>query len=101
MVLPTLTDAELDSYISARLALSGIDLSLLPLERDPATGSPTAVQALASLRSFARRTLPQINGWRPESADAAIDPVAASQQLAPPLEYPSITEAWTSPAVRK
>lgn len=96
MDLPPLSDAQLDSYISARLAVSGIDLSLLPTEKDPATGSPTAAQALASLRSFVRRTLPAINGWRPEpDTGATVDPVALAQQLAPPLEYPSITEAWT------
>jgi hypothetical protein len=85
----SLSTEELNAFIVARLAVSGIDLSLLPTTPDPATGAPTQAQALASLRSFLLGTPAAINGWRP-AAD-----LAQSQQLAPPLEYPSITEAWT------
>jgi hypothetical protein len=85
----SLSTDELNAFIVARLAVSGIDLSLLPTTPDPVSGAPTQAQALASLRSFILGTPAAISGWRP-SADAV-----QSQQLAAPLEYPSITEAWT------
>ncbi len=88
-----LTTDQLNALITARLALSGIDLGLLPTTADPVTGAPTQAQALASLRTFLVNNPPAINGWRPVAAGT--DPDALSQELSPPLEYPSITEAWT------
>jgi hypothetical protein len=85
----SLTTDQLNEFITARLVLSGIDLSLLPTTPDPITGAPTQAQALASLRSFVLSNPTTINSWRP-AADSAI----LSQELSPPLEYPSITEAW-------
>ncbi|WP_432840025.1 hypothetical protein [Dactylosporangium sp. CA-092794] len=86
----SLSTDELNAYIVARLTVSGIDLSLLPTSPDPATGAPTRAQVLASLRSFVLNNPAAINTWRPGGGDPAL-----SQQLSAPLEYPSITEAWT------
>ncbi|MET7401951.1 hypothetical protein ABZS66_51560 [Dactylosporangium sp. NPDC005572] len=88
----SLSTEQLNAFIVARLAISGIDFNLLPADPDPATGVPTQTQVLSSLRSFLLANPAAVNGWRP-SADAAL-----GQQLAPPLEYPSITEAWTGKA---
>jgi len=95
-----LTTDELNTLIRTRLILSGIDLSLLPTAPDPVTGAPTQDQALASLRSFVTRTPGAVNAWRPVPATSTADPDALSQELSPPLEYPSITEAWTGQAGR-
>jgi hypothetical protein len=89
----SLTVDQLNALIIARLTVSGIDLSLLPETPDPVTGAPTQAQVLASLRSFLLSSPPAINTWRPAATGA--DPDALSQELSPPLEYPSITEAWT------
>jgi hypothetical protein len=86
----TLTPDELDTFIKTRLVLSGIDLTLLPTTPDPVTGAPTQNQVLASLRSFVASSPVQINAWRPAATSTPL-----SQELSPPLEYPSITEAWT------
>jgi hypothetical protein len=86
----TLTPDELDTFIKTRLVLSGIDLSLLPTTPDPVTGAPTQDQVLSSLRSFVLSSPPQINAWRPTASSPEV-----SQELSPPLEYPSITQAWT------
>jgi hypothetical protein len=91
----TLTTDQLNALITARLILSGIDLSLLPTASDPVTGTPTQAQALASLRSFLLTSPPAINAWRPAAPAGGADPNALSQEASPPLEYPSITEAWT------
>jgi hypothetical protein len=91
----TLTTDQLDALITARLVLSGIDLTLLPTSPDPVTGAPTQDQALASLRSFLLGNPPAINSWRPAATATGADPNALSQEAAPPLEYPSITQAWT------
>jgi hypothetical protein len=91
----TLTTDQLNALITARLILSGIDLSLLPTTADPVTGAPTQAQALASLRSFLLSNPPAINSWRPAAPGGGADPNALSQEVSPPLEYPSITEAWT------
>jgi hypothetical protein len=89
----SLTTDQLNAYIKARLAISGVDLSLLPTEADAATGAPTQNQALASLRSFLTSVPTAINSWRPAASSDEL-----SQELSPPLEYPSITEAWTGKA---
>jgi hypothetical protein len=92
----TLTTDQLNTLITSRLVLSGIDLSLLPTTPDPVTGAPTQAQTLASLRSFLLSNPAAINGWRPGATGADAD--ILSQELSPPLEYPSITEAWTGRA---
>lgn len=94
-----LTADQLNTFITSRLVLSGIDLSLLPTAPDPVTGAPTQAQVLSSLRSFVLSNPVVINAWRPSppagAADATVEATALSQELSPPLEYPSITEAWT------
>lgn len=94
-----LTDDQLNAYITARLVIAGVDLGKLPTTADPVTGAPTQDAALASLRAFVRANPAVINTWRPPVTGAsAYDAPRLSQQLAPPLEYPSITEAWTGRA---
>lgn len=90
-----LTTDQLNTFIISRLTVSGIDLSLLPTTPDPVTGAPTQAQVLSSLRSFVLSNPTAINAWRPAAPAGGADPTALSQELAPPLEYPSITEAWT------
>jgi hypothetical protein len=94
------TDDELDALIKARLALAGIDLDQLPESPDPTTGSPTRDQAMEYLRTFLAGALS--NGVRPGGRPAAVNTwrspagsPALSQQLDLPLEYPSISTAWT------
>ena len=94
------SDDELDALIKARLALAGIDLNQLPESPDPETGSPTRAQAMEYLRTFLAGS--KVNGVRTGGRPAAFDtwrPPADSPELAQqrsaPLEYPSITEAWT------
>ncbi|MFA1546892.1 hypothetical protein [Actinomadura chokoriensis] len=101
MGLPS--DDDLDAYITARLALAGVDLNQLPESPDATTGSPSRAQAMEYLRTFlagAKRDGARpggrpaaINTWRPP-ADGP-DSAALAQQADPPLEYPSITAAWT------
>ncbi|HEY2041047.1 MAG TPA: hypothetical protein VGH11_00130 [Jatrophihabitans sp.] len=91
-----LTPDELDTFIKTRLVLSGIDLNLLPTSPDPVTGAPTQNQVLASLRSFVTSSPVQINAWRPIAKSTPL-----SQELSPPLEYPSISEAWTGRMAEK
>jgi len=86
--MPTPTDDQLDTLITARLALVGIDLGQLPEDPDPASGSPTRLQALASLRAFLTATVPAISAWSPPTTGA--DAAASAQQLDPPSLYPSI-----------
>jgi hypothetical protein len=95
-----LTDDELDTLITTRLALSGIDLTQLPETPDPVTGSPTQAQAMESLRTFlagvskngirSGGVIGAINSWEPPASSDAL-----AQQSSIPLEYPSITVAWT------
>lgn len=101
--MPVPSDADLDVLITARLALSGVDLDQLGDAPDPVTGSPSRAQALESLRTFlagplvdgvrADGTVEAINRWRPPTkAPLAL---ALAQQKAVPVEYPSIVAAWT------
>lgn len=85
------TDDELDTMIMARLALLGIDLDQLPpgVVADEETGAPGRDTALASMRSFLRSTVLPLAAYR-----FGADPNLA-QQTAPPLLYPSVTQAWT------
>ncbi|HEY2671673.1 MAG TPA: hypothetical protein VGJ07_15045, partial [Rugosimonospora sp.] len=57
----------------------------------------TQAQTLASLRSFVLSNPAAINSWRP-APNTGADTDALSQELSPPLEYPSIAEAWTGRA---
>lgn len=91
----SLTTDQLNAFIEARLVLSGVDLSLLPTTPDPVTGAPTRDEVLASLRSFLLSSPPAINSWRPAPVSSGVDANALGQELSPPLEYPSISEAWT------
>ncbi|GGM21979.1 MULTISPECIES: hypothetical protein [Micromonospora] len=91
------TDAELDTFIRARLASLGIDLDQLPAGSvaDPVTGSPGRDSVLASLRSFVRSTVTALAAYQ-LPAPAGTDPtlaMALSQQPAPML-YPSISTEW-------
>lgn len=70
------TDEELDTHITTRLKLLGVDLSVLP-EDDPEAPVDRR-RILASARRFLRSTPGAI-------ADLDLDP-----QDAPPLMYPSI-----------
>lgn len=94
-----LTDDQLNAYIKARLVISGIDLALFPAAPDPVTGAPTQDAVLSSMRTFIRTNPAVINTWRPADPKATPDTAPMlSQMLYPPLEYPSITEAWTGRA---
>ena len=88
-----LTPDELTAFVKARLTVSGFDLTKLPTTYDPATGVPTQDSLLSSLRAFVLSQPGAINTWRPSVAGAEAD--LYQQQAAPPLEYPSIAEAWT------
>ena len=102
--MTTPSDDDLTTLITARLALSGVDLGQLPTVADPITGSPTREQALESLRTFLAgplvdgvrtgSTVVPINQWRPPVKGGPY-PLALAQQKAVPTEYPSITQAWT------
>jgi hypothetical protein len=97
------SDDELDILIKARLALAGVDLDQLPTSPDPVTGAPTRAQAMEYLRTFLAGakvggTRPggrpaAFNTWKPPATGQNAD--ALAQQLSAPLEYPSITTAWT------
>jgi hypothetical protein len=97
------SDDELDAFIKARLALAGVDLNRLPESPDPATGAPTRAQAMEYLRTFLAGAKTggvrsggrpaAINTWRPPATGD--DAAALAQQADPPLEYPSISTAWT------
>jgi hypothetical protein len=97
------TDAELNTFILTRLALAGVDLDQLAQQPEEKTGAPSREQALESLRTFVAGPLQ--NGARPGGTPAAIAAwsppaqgewaAALAQQASPPLEYPSITTAWT------
>lgn len=92
------TDAQLDTYIMARLSSIGVDLGQLhPTDVDPVTGSPSQAAVLTSLRGFLRSTVAPISDWTPGGAAATLAPDDArlQQQMAPPAEYPSIELAWT------
>ncbi|WP_222853796.1 hypothetical protein [Fodinicola acaciae] len=86
-----LSTDQLNAYITAKLVISGIDLASFPTAPDPVSGAPTQEQVLAALRSFILSNPAAINRWRPPAPDPML-----SQMLAPPLEYPSISEAWTA-----
>lgn len=76
-----MTDEELDAYILARLALAGVDLSVLPEDDEDAPADRRRI--LASARRFLRSTPPEI---------AALELDALGP---PPSLYPSELWAWT------
>ncbi len=78
--MPSPTDAELDVHIRARLAVLGVDLSVLPVD-DP--GAPADQQrVLASVRRLLRESVPAIAGWQ------------VDVQAVPPVLYPAQFTAW-------
>lgn len=81
--LPDPTDQELDAYIRTRLALIGIDLSVLPDEDSDAPADRAGVHR--SLRNFLRNTVPNLSAyeldpqhWPPVLYPASLPPVSES-----------------------
>jgi hypothetical protein len=93
------SDDQVDTMIRARLASLGIDLDQLhPTETDPATGAPSQLSVLASLRAFVASTMAPLAAFEfPPVAPAAgpADAAALAQQGSPPALYPSILTEWT------
>lgn len=81
MAITLPTDAELNTFILARLATIGIDITTLPVSDSSAPADQTRV--LSSLRSFIRSSSPQISQY------------VADVQEVPPVEYPAELTAWT------
>lgn len=81
MAITLPTDAELDTFIRARLATIGIDLETLPVSDSAAPADQTRV--LTSLRSFIRNSSPQISQY------------VADVQENPPVLYPAPFSQWT------
>ena len=81
MAITPPTDAELNTFILARLATIGIDITTLPLSDASAPADQTRV--LSSLRGFIRSSSPQISQY------------VANVQEVPPVEYPAELTAWT------
>ncbi len=69
------SDEELDAYIRTRLALIGIDLSVLPEEDSDAPADRVSVHR--SIRNFLRNTVPALSAYE-------LDP-----QAWPPVLYPA------------
>ena len=74
------TDEELDAYIRTRLALLGVDLSVLPDDDEDAPADQRRI--MASARRFLRSTPGAI-------ADFEFDPLGP-----PPAIYPAELSAW-------
>jgi len=74
--LADLPDEELDRYVLTRLAIVGVDLSVLP-EDDP-EASVDRVRILRSARAFLRSTVSPLSGFE-------LDPDTALPSLYPPL----------------
>lgn len=81
MAITPPTDAELDTFILARLATIGIDIATLPLSDSSAPADQTRV--LSSLRNFIRNSSPQISQY------------VADVQENPPVLYPAPLTQWT------
>ncbi len=81
MAITPPTDAELDTFIKARLALIGIDLETLPPADPSAPADQTRV--LSSIRGFLRSTPSVVSSY-----------VADVQENAPAL-YPAQLSEWT------
>lgn len=74
------TDEQLDAYIRTRLALAGVDLSVLPNDDEDAPADQRRI--MASARRFLRSTPGAI-------ADFELDPMGP-----PPVIYPAEVSAW-------
>ena len=81
MAITPPTDAELDTFILARLATIGIDITTLPVSDSTAPADQTRV--LSSLRNFIRNSPPQISQY------------VADVQENPPVLYPAPFTQWT------
>ncbi len=78
--MPSPTDAELDVHIRARLAVLGVDLSVLPVDDPDAPADQQRV--LASVRRLLRESVPAIADWQVDA------------QTVPPVLYPAQFTAW-------
>ena len=76
-----LTDDELNAYILSRLAIVGVDISVLPVSDQAAPADQTRI--LSSVRSLLRGTVPVISNY---SLDV---------QENPPILYPAQSSSWT------
>lgn len=81
MAITPPTDAELNTFILARLALIGVDITTLPVSDTAAPADQTRV--LSSLRGFLRSSSPQISQY------------VADVQENPPVLYPAPFSQWT------
>lgn len=81
MAITPPTDAELDTWIRARLANIGIDLTTLPLSDSAAPADQMRV--LSSIRNFVRGDARTISLY------------LADVQENPPVEYPAQFSEWT------
>lgn len=79
--LQDLSDAELDAYILTRLALAGVDLSVLPEDDSEAPADRRRI--LAGARRFLRSTPGAIAGFAMDPQEVA--PVLYPAALAPAL----------------
>ncbi len=84
MPVPSPTDAELDVHIRARLAVLGVDLSVLPVDDPDAPADQQRV--LASVRRLLRESVPAIAGWQ------------VDLQAVPPVLHPAQFTAWRDEA---
>lgn len=81
MAITPPTDAELNTFILARLAAIGIDITTLPAADAAAPADQARV--LSSVRSFLRQSSPQISQY------------VANVQENPPVLYPAPFSQWT------
>jgi hypothetical protein len=81
MAITPPTDAELNTWILARLANIGIDITTLPVSDSSAPADQTRV--LSSVRGFIR------------GDSRTISMYLADVQENPPVEYPAQLSAWT------
>jgi hypothetical protein len=79
--LRDLDDDELDRYILARLAIVGVDLSVLPEDDEDAPADQ--VRILRSARNFLRSTVPTISNFvlDPQDVPPALFPAALLPDL--------------------
>lgn len=80
-ITPPTTD-ELNIYIRARLALIGIDISVLPVSDSSAPADQTRI--LSSCRSILTGTVPTISNYLPDVQDNI------------PVLYPAPFSEWAS-----
>lgn len=80
--LDDLGDEDLDRYILTRLAMAGVDLSVLP-DDDPSAPADR-LRILRSARAFLRDAIPSISALR-------LDPEAAPPEFYPAALYPLLS----------